>query len=117
MSRSSVKIFVVDDSSFCRHLYKQHLSNLGFTQIFEFESGIECINEIGIQPDIILLDFDMTPINGTEVIAMLKDIYPSIKFILISSNQDPKLVDDVIAQGAFAFIAKGDNELDLITNN
>lgn len=116
MNNTTLKIFVVDDSSFCRQLYIQHLKNLGFSKVFAYENGIECINEIGIQPDVIFLDFDMQPINGAEVLLSLKHIYPHIEFVFISSESDPTIVDRVMKAGAYGFIPKGENDLERMEN-
>lgn len=114
-NRKNIKVFVVDDSPMCRFLYKRHLVNLGFSNIYLFESGEQCLNNIHIMPDIVLLDFDAPPRNGLEVLKEIKRSYPQIHLLMISSQQDINVVIEAIRFGVSGYIMKDDNQLEMMS--
>jgi DNA-binding NarL/FixJ family response regulator len=114
-NRNEMKVFVVDDSPMCRFLYKRHLMNLGFKNIFLFESGEQCLNNIHIMPDIILLDFDAPPLSGLDVLKEVKILYPHIHLLMISAQQDINVVIEAIRYGVSGYIVKDDNQLDMVS--
>ncbi|RZL31075.1 MAG: response regulator [Pedobacter sp.] len=67
------KIFLVDDDELSRAYYVQHLKNLGYTNLFEFQNGSECINHLIDSPDIIFLDQNMANMNGLDVLKKIKN--------------------------------------------
>lgn len=112
---SALKFFIVDDDPFCRILYKQHLSNLGFTNNHVFESGLDCINQLYQRPDIILLDYDMRPYNGLDVLKIIKCIDPAIYLLVISSRKEVRVANSALGGGAYAYIVKGEKDLEKIS--
>jgi DNA-binding NarL/FixJ family response regulator len=111
----NLKFFIVDDDAFCRSLYQQHLVNLGFRNNVLFDNGYDCLKKLDLQPDIILLDYDMKPYNGLETLKMIKQYNPHIHLFIITSRQDEQLKDDVLQCGACGFIPKGDQDLEMIS--
>ncbi|MBX2906617.1 MAG: response regulator [Taibaiella sp.] len=114
-NRKNIKVFIVDDSPMCRFLYKRHLMNLGFSNIYLFESGEQCLNNIHIMPEIVLLDFDAPPRNGLEVLKEIKQMYPQIHLLMISSQQDINVVIEAIRFGVSGYIMKDDHQLEMMS--
>jgi DNA-binding NarL/FixJ family response regulator len=114
-NKKNIKVFVVDDSPMCRFLYKRHLMNLGFSNIYLFESGKQCLNNIHMLPDIILIDFDAQPLNGLEVLKEVKMHHPEIHMVMISSQQDINVVIEAIRFGVSGYIMKDENQLDMVS--
>jgi len=114
-SRNQLKVFIVDDSIFCRHIYRFHLLNLGFTDIFLFEDGDTCIQNMNLSPDIILLDYDMGALNGMDVLQKVKSTHPATQLIMISARKDSEIANDAIKNGAICYITKNENDLEMIS--
>lgn len=112
----NMKFFIVDDDPFCRSLYHQHLVNLGYRNNMVFDNGADCINKLDMSPDVIFLDYDMAPFNGLQVLQYVKKVRPEIQLLIISSRDESELVDDAMRYGAYAFIPKGENDLEMISN-
>ena len=106
--------FIVDDDMISRKIYQQHLANLGFTQVHEFSNGIECLEHMNLQPDVMLLDYDMTPINGLELLKKVKQLCPNIQLLMLSGQKDLLIAVDAMKNGAFDYIVKGDKDLEKI---
>ncbi len=114
-SKKNLKIFVVDDNSFCRELYAQHLKNIGFTDVHLFDNGQECINNLTLQPDIIFLDHEMEPLNGLEVLKKIKRFNPDIYLVVVSGQDNMQVSINALKYGAFDYIIKGEKDEELIT--
>jgi DNA-binding NtrC family response regulator len=112
----NTKFFIVDDDPFSRMLYRQHLLNLGYKDNMVFESGDACIDKLNLQPDIVLLDYDMRPYNGLQVLQIIKKYNPNIQLLIISSSRDAQVAADAIKYGAVDFIIKGEHDIEMITS-
>jgi DNA-binding NtrC family response regulator len=97
-------------------LYQQHLLNLGFNNIYLFDNGEDCLNNLHMKPDIIMVDYDMTPFDGLELIRKIRKIDPAIYLLLISGQKDIKVALDALRSGAFDYIIKGEEDLAMISN-
>jgi DNA-binding NtrC family response regulator len=106
--------FIVDDDTISRKIYQQHLANLGFTQVHEFSNGTDCLENLDLQPDVMFLDYDMTPINGIELLKKVKQICPNIQLLMLSGQKDLRVAVDAMKNGAFDYIVKGEKDLEKI---
>jgi DNA-binding NtrC family response regulator len=109
------KIFIVDDDIFCREMYAHHIKNLGYTDIVSFDNGQDCINHLTEEPDIILLDHRMEPLDGIELLKKIKRFNPDIYIVLISGQEDMQVAINALKYGAFDYIIKGGNDVEMIT--
>lgn len=66
-------------------------------------------------PDIILLDFDVPPGNGLDVLKEVKVLHPHIHLLMISSQQDINVVIEAIRFGVSGYIMKDENQLDMVS--
>lgn len=107
--------FIVDDDPFVGMLYKKHLSNLGFTNLHLFRSGVECLNNLDLQPEVVLLDHQMSEVNGFEVLVKIKRSTPDTAVIMVSGQEDMATAVRSLKYGAFDYIIKDDTERDRIT--
>jgi DNA-binding NtrC family response regulator len=113
----NLKFFIVDDDPFYRMFYRQHLINMGFKNNIVFDNGKDCLESIDMNPDVILVDFHMLPCNGLEVIKQVKVANPGIFLLLVSSDKNNELATNAISSGAFNYILKGDNDLEMLSDS
>jgi DNA-binding NarL/FixJ family response regulator len=66
-------------------------------------------------PDIALVDIKMKPMDGFELVEALKDKYPDLKIIILSSHYKSNVLGHMIKLGVSAFIPKNANKELLIT--
>ncbi len=111
----NLKVFIVDDDPFCRMMYNQHLLNLGFKDNCLFENGQDCIEQLSQKPDIIFIDYDMKPYNGLEILKLIKEYNPGIVMLMVSAQKDIQVAVKSIKYGAFDYISKGNNDLEMIS--
>lgn len=106
------KFFVVDDDIFCANMYEQYLKNLNYNDITYFSNGIECLNNLHLNPDIIFLDHNMDEMNGFEVLKKIKRINPNIYVVMISAQDNIKTAVDALKYGAFDYVIKDNSVCD-----
>ena len=104
------KIFIVDDDPFCLHITGQHLVNMGYSDIHYFENSAECLNNLNLQPDIILLNYIMEMLNGVELLKKIKCYNPDIYVLFSCGEKDTERVTLSLHYGAFDYFVKGENE-------
>ena len=113
-SISQLKAFIVDDDPFSTELYKKHLADNGFTSVVCFDNGQDCLNQLTQEPSIIFLDYQMQPLNGLEVLKKIKRFDPDIFIVLISAQLDMQVAINALKYGAFDYIIKGQNDLQMM---
>ena len=117
MSIDLIRIILVDDhklvrESLCLLLGYDHR----FTIIKECDNGNDAILQARtLLPDIMLVDVNMSPVNGFEVVKNVLETHPNTKIIGISVNNHPQYVNHMLSLGACGFVTKGTN-LEEMTN-
>ncbi len=67
------------------------------------------------QPDILILDVKLPGMQGPELALSIKDKYPGIKIIFLSSNTDKQTIDKAIKAGGVGYLSKDITEQEFIT--
>ena len=109
------KIFIVDDDEVTAEIHRQHLLNLGCTDVTVFSSGLDCINALTDEPQIVLLDHNMEHLSGIEVLRKIKRFDPNIYVVFISGQEDIETAVSSLKYGAFDYIVKGPGQTERIT--
>lgn len=108
MIDAPIRIILIDDHKLVRESWKMLLeSNPLFKVIALCEdgrSGIETVQKEN--PDIVLVDVSMTPLDGFVVTEKILEINPSIKVIGISISNQPIFANRMLESGAKGFITK-----------
>jgi len=99
-------LFIVEDDPGFNMMMTSYLTEKDKWNIHSFQSGEECLEKMGLKPDIILQDLDLPGINGIEVMKQVKQRSPATEFIFLSANVDIETVVNAIQLGAFDYIVK-----------
>ena len=101
-------ILIVEDHALTRFALLTSLKDEDFTgQVFEAENANQAykiVNENKI--DIILMDLGLPVINGVEASKAIKQKYPEIKIIVITSHCDEKEIEGCLSAGINAYCSK-----------
>lgn len=106
--RTKIQIGVAEDHMLYRDSIVDHLNKQSdFQVVLEAENGEDLLHKLKVeQPDIILLDLRMPVLNGQQTLAEIRKIYPSIKTIILSLDNDISRIIDLKIAGAHAYIDK-----------
>jgi len=111
---NNIKIFLVDDDSYCINIYKQYLNSLGYYDVTSFENGPDCLNNLELKPDVIFLDHGMDYLTGLEVLKRIKAYNPYIFVVFLSGQSNIITAVKALKLGATEYIVKGVYDLDNI---
>lgn len=107
-----LKIAIIDDDYLIVDLMRtfflqqQEFYEIVFTATSATE-GFDMLHSSPAHPQIILLDLKMPGVNGVELAQLLKEKYPAIHIIIISSHYQDNFLSFMIKHGCAAFLPKG----------
>lgn len=102
-------IFIVEDNEIYSMMLDYKLSNESIYQFVSFTSGEECLDNLYLNPDIIILDYGLPGMSGYETLVEIKKRRPEIHIIVLSTNTDKRLKEVLLKAGADYFILKQEN--------
>jgi len=112
-----IRLVIVDDHTLMRETWKMMLQrDARINVIAECASGAEAIACAEVQqPDVILMDINMTPINGFEATQKIAQSHPAIKIIGLSINNQPTYARNMIQMGAIGYVTKNSSLEEMLT--
>lgn len=104
----SIKIFIVDDHSMIREGIKSCLAEeKDMSVVGEAESGEDALKAIGPDlPDLIIMDINMSGMNGIETTTQLLEKYPDLKILGLTMFEDSSHIMSMMKAGAKGYILK-----------
>lgn len=109
-------ILIVDDHKMIRDAWEfvlihstQHeiIGNVG-----DGQTAIDLTKEK--KPDVILLDINMNPVNGFEVIKSVRKFSPLTKVIAVTHNTQPTYVRKMFKLGAKGYVSKNSSHKEML---
>ena len=108
MSNGLIRIILVDDHSLARESWKSLLElDPRFKVIALCDNGQTAIEAAqNLLPDIMLVDINMSPLNGFAVTEKVMQSNPEIKIIGLSVNNQTYYVHKMLELGAKGYLTK-----------
>lgn len=113
---SQIKLALIDDEQLILEGVKMLLSNeKNISVCLTADNGPDFIEDLGKLskdefPDIGLVDVQMKPMNGFELVEILKEKYPDLKIIILSSHYKTSILGYMVKLGVSAFLPKNSNK-------
>jgi two-component system OmpR family response regulator len=108
-----ILLFIVDDDAlFLKSLEIEFQLNADF-QIRTFSTGEHCLEELGLNPDVVILDYhldgiDNTAMNGLETLIKIKAAHSHIPVIMLSSQDKIEVAVNCMHHDAFDYVVKSE---------
>jgi len=102
------RVLIVDDHLMVREGLKFLLSTaLELDVVGEAANGAEAVELVPLtKPDVVLMDLVMPVMNGAEATAHIKEAFPAVQVIALTSYADGELVEQTLQAGAISFLLK-----------
>jgi len=114
----NITITITDDDALIVSLLQGYLQSIdGIEVLFTSNSGEELLASLSAAetlPNIALLDLKMAGMDGIEVTQQVKERYPEIKVIVISSHYQKLFMGFMLKTGVAAFLPKGISPVQLV---
>ena len=104
-----IKVLIADDQELIRESLKIILDSKPDIEVTDAVSdGLEVIRSVREnKPDIILLDIRMPRLDGVSCTKIIKEGYPDIKIIILTTFDDDEYVFNALKYGASGYLLKG----------
>jgi two-component system, OmpR family, response regulator len=114
-------IFLVDDEPIQNEMLKDYLSERFAYIIKTYASGEDAMKEIGLNPEIAVLDFHLNSHlpnaqNGVEVLKTIKAASPNTQCIMLSGQDKLEVAVDSMKYGAYDYVIKGETAFSRMEN-
>ena len=106
-------IFVVDDDEMMASMLADHLQKNPFHKVTVFHTGEECVANLRMDPDVIILDYQLNNIvpdaaDGLQILQQIKKIDRNVHVIMLSSQDEYGKALQTIVKGALEYVVKND---------
>jgi NarL family two-component system response regulator LiaR len=103
-----IRVMIVDDHAVVRSGLSAFFSVFPDLELVgEAENGEQAIVRCGLlQPDVVLMDLVMEGMDGVTATRRIKERFPSVKVIALTSFQEEKLVQGALQAGATGYLTK-----------
>jgi len=104
-----IKIMIADDQELIRESLRIVLNiNPDMEVIGVTENGQETIDLVRAKkPDVILMDVRMPILDGVQCTRLIKEAYPEIRIIILTTFDDDEYVYNALKYGASGYLLKG----------
>lgn len=116
---ATYKIFIVEDNHSSQMFLENYLIKMPNCphdkkpnlEIFSFDSGEACLASMGLNPDIVILDFYLDEtnekaVNGLQVLKQIKNKSSTPKVIIMSGQENVMVTAELYNKGASDYISK-----------
>ena len=114
---SKIKVLVAEDQELVRKSLEIILGNQDTIELIgAVSNGQEVIRFIRESlPDIIIMDIRMPKMDGVTCTRIIKDQYPQVKIIILTTFDDDEYIFKALRDGASGYLLKGISVDELIT--
>lgn len=104
---SKGKIVIIDDQLAIRNRIRSVLEVGGYEVVGEADDGDQAVGVVEkCSPDIVLMDYVMERMDGITATTKLREVFPSIKVIMLTTEARPSVVAECLRAGAVNFVIK-----------
>ena len=99
-------VLVVDDSAMDRRLAGSLLKRAGYESVYA-TNGREALAMVqDALPDVVLTDMQMPELDGLELVAAIRDKYPTLPVILMTAHGSEEIAVKALQKGAASYVPK-----------
>lgn len=105
-----IRVLLADDHEIMRAGLARILEDVeDITVVGQATGGLEALSMTAeLEPDVLMLDFSMPDLDGTEVTAKLEQSHPDVKIVVLTMHENIHYVLKAMEAGASGYIVKAD---------
>ena len=103
----SLRVLIVDDAGFIRHLLAKVITDLGHHVVAEARTGTEAVTMISkMQIDVVLMDLVLPEKNGVEATMAARELKPNLPIVAMSTMDDAYIQHQAMQAGCYDYLHK-----------
>ncbi len=102
-------IFIIEDSIVYKDLIVGYLQSQGFVNLKVLKNGEECLRNIDLKPNLIVLDYSGQGKTGLDLMVQIQQEHPAIDFIFLSGQNNVEVAVKIMKIGAADYIVKNND--------
>ncbi|QWH69763.1 response regulator (plasmid) [Bacillus wiedmannii] len=108
LSNGQIRLCIVDDHSFIRESLHTILDGQEDLQVVGMAEDGERALELceRLKPDVVLMDLEMPNLDGVHATKMIKEKWPDIRVLILSTFQNTERAKEIIRNGADGYVLK-----------
>ncbi len=112
-----IKVLIADDQQLIRESLKIVLDNVEGIEVTETAGdGEEAFEKIQKEiPDVVLMDVRMPKMDGVQCTKKIKEAYPNVRVIILTTFDDDEYVYSAVRFGASGYLLKGISTEELVS--
>jgi DNA-binding NarL/FixJ family response regulator len=112
-----IKVLIVDDHEMFTHGLELLLANQRDITVVGTAGGVAdaVAAAVALEPDVILMDFELPDGDGTQATEQIKALMPSVKVIMLTAHTDDEALVRAMAAGCSGFVTKHEVVADLVS--
>lgn len=101
-------IFLIENSVVYKDLITGYLKSQKLTNLRIYKNGDECVKDIHMKPDLVILDYSAEGKTGLELMVQIQREHPETDFIFLSGQNDVGVAVKIMKIGAADYIVKNE---------
>jgi DNA-binding NtrC family response regulator len=102
-------IFIVEDNEMYSFMLDYVLSEGHQFRCIKFEKGEECIKSLVMDPDMIILDYQLPGISGLDTYREIRRRKPATPVVVLTGHYDARVARQFLEEGVYDYILKEEN--------
>lgn len=107
-------IFVVEDNEIYSMMLDYMLTKYSNCKVKRYGTAEEFLNNLHMNPDIVILDYYLPQMNGLETLKQIKDYNPEIVVVALTGQNDISVVKEMLDAGVNKYFQKAKDPVDKI---
>lgn len=105
-------VFIVEDNDMYSMMLDYMLSKESACHFISFKTGEECIANLELDPDLVILDYGLPGLNGLETFKEIKKYNGDIPVVILTENQDVHVAQQFVHEGGlYEYLLKEKNSV------
>jgi DNA-binding NarL/FixJ family response regulator len=115
-----IPIAIVDDSTHHRRLLEEQIGYFNDVSVcFTADDGRDFLNQMqrlppSQHPLVVLMDIEMPEMKGTEAVKQARQLYPGMRFLMLTVFDDDEKIFEAITNGASGYLLKDEKTSTII---
>ena len=115
-----IPIAIVDDSTHHRLFLEEQIGYFDDIKVcFTADDGLDFLNQMQRLPQnqhplVVLMDIEMPQMKGTDAVKQSRQLYPGIKFLMLTVFDDDEKIFEAIKNGASGYLLKDEKTSTII---